>query len=98
MTLLDRPSVSKMAKKLTDDVNYHGFAPFLGTVSQQIWLFCTDGRWDFTGHEAKQSRAAYVFASRDITRIQSNTTIETHTFAPEPSYAKGIWLGVLLQG
>ena len=32
---------------------------------------------------ARQS-TVYVFASRDITRIQSNTTIETHTFAPEP--------------
>ena len=31
MTLLDRSSVIKMAKKLTDDVNYRGFAPFLGT-------------------------------------------------------------------
>ena len=32
-----RKTVSQqMAKKLTDDVNYRGFAPFLGTVSQQI--------------------------------------------------------------
>ena len=39
-----------------------------------------------TSLDMKQSsqRAACVFASRDITRIQSNTTIETHTFAPEP--------------
>ena len=39
-----------------------------------------------TSLDMKQSsqRAACVFASRDITRIQSNTTIETHTFTPEP--------------
>ena len=81
MTLLDRPSVSKMAKKLTDDVNYRGFALFLGTVSLFFVLPVAE-----TSLDMKQSsrRAACLFASRDITRIQSNTTIETHTFAPEP--------------
>jgi hypothetical protein len=95
MTLLDRPSVSKMAKKLTDDVNYRGFALFLGTVSLFFVLPVAE-----TSLDMKQSsqRAACAVVERSITRIQSNITIETHTFAPDPIFnaftfrARGRWL------